>query len=75
MVVLPFVALCSEKADHLERILQPINREVKRLYGRFSDRGNLFTSTTGAIICTIEKASDSPVTLSHFILATFFPHP
>mgnify|MGYP001806934871 CR=1 FL=1 len=33
MLVLPFVALCAEKADALQALLAPINRTVNSAYG------------------------------------------
>ncbi len=47
MLVLPFVALCSEKAAQLERLLAPMNRTVKSFYGGNNDR-QIFTPDTGA---------------------------
>jgi DNA polymerase theta len=46
MLVLPFVALCAEKAAQLERLLAPMNRTVKSFYGGNNDR-QMFTPDTG----------------------------
>ncbi|KAK9836945.1 hypothetical protein WJX81_001769 [Elliptochloris bilobata] len=56
LLVLPFVSLCSEKVAHLERLLAPLNREVRAHY---SDKGALgpITEAVGAIVCTFEKAN------------------
>lgn len=56
MLVLPFVSLCSEKAAHLTRLLSPLNKEVKEFYGGMHSHASLGT-TTGVIVCTIEKAN------------------
>ena len=56
MVVLPFVALCGEKADVLQKLLAPMNRTVKRFYGP-EGGGPVTSPDTGAIVCTIEKAN------------------
>lgn len=58
LVVLPFVALCDEKADHLDRVLDAMDppRRTKRLYGEYHS-ARPFDSDTGAVVCTIEKAN------------------
>ncbi|UPR00185.1 DNA-directed DNA polymerase [Chloropicon primus] len=57
LLVLPFVALCDEKADHLEAILRSFNKEVFRLYGRHQMGPTLPGPEYAVIVCTIEKAN------------------
>ena len=55
LVVLPYNALCDEKAAGLERLAQPLGVQVHRHY---SDRnGPLPTGELGIIVCTFEKAN------------------
>ncbi|EFN55218.1 hypothetical protein CHLNCDRAFT_52598 [Chlorella variabilis] len=56
MLVLPFVSICSEKSEHLSKVLAAINKEVKEFYGGSHSHAAL-TQTTGVIVCTIEKAN------------------
>ncbi|KAG1658665.1 hypothetical protein FOA52_007871 [Chlamydomonas sp. UWO 241] len=56
MLVLPYVALCEEKAKHLEPILDAMGLTVSKFYGGQSER-TVMTDKTGVIICTIEKAN------------------
>jgi DNA polymerase theta len=43
--VMPYVSLCAQKAAHLQKLLEPLGREVKSLYGGLG--GVAVTSTTG----------------------------
>lgn len=56
MLVLPFVALCTEKAKHLEVLLKPLGKHVRRFYGSETNP-KLFLENTGVLVCTIEKAN------------------
>eukprot|EP00198_Chlamydomonas_reinhardtii_P012144 XP_001701481.1 DNA polymerase theta [Chlamydomonas reinhardtii] len=56
MLVLPFVALCAEKADALQALLAPINRTVNSAYGGQTS-GKIIQPGVGAIVATIEKAN------------------
>eukprot|EP00898_Chlorokybus_atmophyticus_P003722 jgi/Chlat1/4350/Chrsp29S04503 len=55
LVVLPFVALSQEKEDHLERLLQPVDRTVKGFYG--SKGAPTIPKEVHVAVCTIEKAN------------------
>ncbi|KAG0620039.1 hypothetical protein M758_4G184200 [Ceratodon purpureus] len=55
LLVLPYVALCSEKADHLDAILEPLGKRVRGFYG--SQGGSSLTKDTSVAVCTIEKAN------------------
>ncbi|KAJ7544985.1 hypothetical protein O6H91_09G101700 [Diphasiastrum complanatum] len=55
MLVLPYVALCSEKAEHLESLLGPLGRQVRSFFGA-QGSANLPKDTSVAV-CTIEKAN------------------
>lgn len=59
VLVLPFKALCDEKADHLDPLLARLSPplRVKRLYGEYHTARPL-DSDTGVVVCTIEKAND-----------------
>ena len=55
LVVLPYNALCDEKAASLERLAKPLGVHVHRHY---SDRnGPLPSGELGIIVCTFEKAN------------------
>ncbi|KAL4428417.1 hypothetical protein ABPG75_002506 [Micractinium tetrahymenae] len=56
MVVLPFVSICSEKSEHLSKVLAAMGKEVKEFFGGNHSQAAL-TQTTGVIVCTIEKAN------------------
>jgi hypothetical protein len=43
--VMPYVSLCAQKAAHLQKLLEPLGREVKSLYGGLG--GVAVTPTTG----------------------------
>jgi DNA polymerase theta len=46
MLVLPYKALCAEKAAQLEALLEPMKRTVKHAYGGLGER-QIFTPETG----------------------------
>lgn len=46
---MPYVSLCAQKAAHLTKLLAPLGREVKPLYGGLG--GVAVTPTTGAGLC------------------------
>ncbi|DBA82952.1 TPA: hypothetical protein ACH3X1_006731 [Trebouxia sp. C0004] len=56
MLVMPFVTLCAEKSAHLERLLKPLEKEVKRNYGG-KGSARVLEANTGVVVCTIEKAN------------------
>lgn len=47
MIVLPFVALCDEKANYLTQLLLPLNRIVRRFYANEGGGGPIITPETG----------------------------
>ena len=57
LYVLPFVALCDEKADRLDKLLGSVQPPLrtKRLYGREGSRSTI-DPDTGAVVATIEQA-------------------
>ncbi|CAK9217649.1 unnamed protein product [Sphagnum jensenii] len=54
-LVLPYVALCSEKAEHLESLLEPLGKHVRGFYG--AQGGASLPKDTSVAVCTIEKAN------------------
>eukprot|EP00210_Caulerpa_lentillifera_P002913 g2781.t1 len=56
MLILPFVALCTEKSHQLDQLLRPINKQIKRFYGTHNSR-IIISESTGILVCTIEKAN------------------
>lgn len=55
LLVLPYVSLCAEKTEHLETLLEPLNKRVRSFYG-VQGSGTLPKDTSVAV-CTIEKAN------------------
>jgi hypothetical protein len=55
MVVLPFVSLCEEKAEHLGRVVAGLGRAVHKFYGTHG--GRLPQGDLGVLVCTFEKAN------------------
>lgn len=56
LFILPYVALCDEKAKKLSKLLIPMGRELKRAYGsEYSD--DILNKKTGIIVCTPENAN------------------
>jgi replicative superfamily II helicase/DNA polymerase I-like protein with 3'-5' exonuclease and polymerase domains len=56
LLVLPYVALCKEKADRLEKLLQPTQREVVRAFGSYHT-GGIDLPQAGVIVATPENAN------------------
>ncbi|KAF5748241.1 DNA polymerase theta-like isoform X1 [Tripterygium wilfordii] len=55
ILVLPYVSICAEKAEHLEYLLEPLGKQVRSYYG--SQGGGTLHKDTSIAVCTIEKAN------------------
>ncbi|XP_020536582.1 helicase and polymerase-containing protein TEBICHI isoform X2 [Jatropha curcas] len=55
LLVLPYVSICAEKAEHLESLLEPLGRHVRSYYG--NQGGGTLPKDTSVAVCTIEKAN------------------
>ncbi|KAL8537172.1 hypothetical protein ACS0TY_012379 [Phlomoides rotata] len=55
LLVLPYVSICAEKAEHLEVLLEPVSKHVRSYYG--NQGGGSLPKDTSVAICTIEKAN------------------
>ncbi|XP_057957397.1 helicase and polymerase-containing protein TEBICHI isoform X2 [Malania oleifera] len=55
LLVLPYVSICTEKAEHLEILLEPIGKHVRSYYG--NQGGGTLPKDTSVVVCTIEKAN------------------
>ncbi|KAJ4750728.1 DNA polymerase I [Rhynchospora pubera] len=55
ILVLPYVSICAEKAEHLELLLEPLGRHVRSYYG--NQGGGSLPKDTSVAVCTIEKAN------------------
>ncbi|KAL2318229.1 hypothetical protein Fmac_032105 [Flemingia macrophylla] len=55
LLVLPYVSICAEKAEHLERLLEPLGKHVRSYYG--NQGGATLPKDTSVAVCTIEKAN------------------
>ncbi|XP_074565054.1 helicase and polymerase-containing protein TEBICHI [Curcuma longa] len=55
LLVLPYVSLCAEKAEHLELLLEPFGKHVRSFYG--NQGGGALPKDTSVAVCTIEKAN------------------
>ncbi|KAF9615751.1 hypothetical protein IFM89_026208 [Coptis chinensis] len=55
ILVLPYVSICAEKAEHLEVLLEPLGKHVRSLYG--NQGGGTLPKDTSVAVCTIEKAN------------------
>ncbi|KAI3822055.1 hypothetical protein L1987_09636 [Smallanthus sonchifolius] len=55
LLVLPYVSICAEKAEHLEALLEPLDKHVRSYYG--SQGGGTLPKDTSVAVCTIEKAN------------------
>ncbi|XP_022754544.1 helicase and polymerase-containing protein TEBICHI isoform X4 [Durio zibethinus] len=55
LLVLPYVSICAEKAEHLEVLLEPLGRQVRSYYG--NQGGGTLPKDTSVAVCTIEKAN------------------
>ncbi|CAK9182717.1 unnamed protein product [Ilex paraguariensis] len=55
LLVLPYVSICAEKAEHLEALLEPLDKHVRSYYG--NQGGGTLPKDTSVAVCTIEKAN------------------
>ncbi|KAF3446459.1 hypothetical protein FNV43_RR11638 [Rhamnella rubrinervis] len=55
LLVLPYVSICAEKAEHLEVLLEPLGKHVRSYYG--NQGGGTLPQDTSVAVCTIEKAN------------------
>ncbi|PPD66977.1 hypothetical protein GOBAR_DD36143 [Gossypium barbadense] len=55
LLVLPYVSICVEKAEHLEVLLEPLGKQVRSYYG--NQGGGTLPKDTSVAVCTIEKAN------------------
>ncbi|XP_022856955.1 helicase and polymerase-containing protein TEBICHI-like isoform X2 [Olea europaea var. sylvestris] len=55
LLVLPYVSICAEKAEHLEVLLEPLDKHVRSYYG--NQGGGTLPKDTSVAVCTIEKAN------------------
>ncbi|WJX16443.1 DNA-directed DNA polymerase [Trifolium repens] len=55
ILVLPYVSICAEKAEHLEKLLEPLGKHVRSYYG--NQGGGTLPKDTSVAVCTIEKAN------------------
>ncbi|XP_024031656.1 helicase and polymerase-containing protein TEBICHI [Morus notabilis] len=55
LLVLPYVSICAEKAEHLEVLLEPLGKHVRSYYG--TQGGGALPKDTSVAVCTIEKAN------------------
>ncbi|XP_073012513.1 helicase and polymerase-containing protein TEBICHI isoform X1 [Typha latifolia] len=55
LLVLPYVSICAEKAEHLELLLEPLGKHVRSFYG--NQGGGSLPKDTSVAVCTIEKAN------------------
>ncbi|CAA6671596.1 unnamed protein product [Spirodela intermedia] len=55
LLVLPYVSICAEKAEHLESLLEPLGKHVRSFYG--NQGGGSLPKDTSVAVCTIEKAN------------------
>ncbi|XP_068648888.1 helicase and polymerase-containing protein TEBICHI isoform X2 [Aristolochia californica] len=55
LLVLPYVSICAEKAEHLEQLLGPLGKHVCSFYG--NQGGASLPKDTSVAVCTIEKAN------------------
>ncbi|KAL1210307.1 Helicase and polymerase-containing protein TEBICHI [Cardamine amara subsp. amara] len=55
LLVLPYVSICAEKAEHLEVLLEPLGKHVRSYYG--NQGGGTLPKGTSVAVCTIEKAN------------------
>ena len=56
LFVLPYVALCEEKARRLQELILPLSRQVKKAYGGQHSK-QMWEPETGIIVCTPENAN------------------
>ncbi|KAM1247252.1 hypothetical protein TB2_043362 [Malus domestica] len=55
LLVLPYVSICAEKAEHLDVLLEPLGKHVRSYYG--NQGGGTLPKDTSVAVCTIEKAN------------------
>ncbi|XP_074287036.1 helicase and polymerase-containing protein TEBICHI [Silene latifolia] len=55
LLVLPYVSICVEKAEHLDGLLEPLGKHVRSYYG--NQGGGTLPKDTSVAVCTIEKAN------------------
>ncbi|XP_019052387.1 PREDICTED: helicase and polymerase-containing protein TEBICHI isoform X2 [Nelumbo nucifera] len=55
LLVLPYVSICAEKAEHLEVLLETLGKHVRGFYG--NQGGGTLPKDTSIAVCTIEKAN------------------
>nr|POE91459.1 helicase and polymerase-containing protein tebichi [Quercus suber] len=55
LLVLPYVSICAEKAEHLEVLLEPLGKHVRSYYG--NQGGGTLPKDTAVAVCIIEKAN------------------
>ncbi|XP_018451900.2 helicase and polymerase-containing protein TEBICHI isoform X2 [Raphanus sativus] len=55
LLVLPYVSICAEKAEHLEALLEPLGKQVRSYFG--NQGGGTLPKGTAVAVCTIEKAN------------------
>ncbi|XVF35495.1 hypothetical protein REPUB_Repub18cG0150400 [Reevesia pubescens] len=55
LLVLPYVSICAEKAEHLEVLLEPLGKQVRSYYG--NQGGGTLPKDSSVAVCTIEKAN------------------
>ncbi|CDY23339.1 BnaA08g12070D [Brassica napus] len=55
LLVLPYVSICAEKAEHLELLLEPLGKQVRSYFG--NQGGGTLPKGTSVAVCTIEKAN------------------
>ncbi|KAG8375552.1 hypothetical protein BUALT_Bualt10G0111900 [Buddleja alternifolia] len=55
LLVLPYVSICAEKTEHLEVLLEPVDKHVRSFYG--NQGGGTLPKDTSVAVCTIEKAN------------------
>ncbi|KAF8080568.1 hypothetical protein N665_0934s0009 [Sinapis alba] len=55
LLVLPYVSICAEKAEHLEVLLEPLGKQVRSYFG--NQGGGTLPKGTAVAVCTIEKAN------------------
>lgn len=53
--VMPYVSLCAQKAAYLEKLLAPLNRTVKAMYGGLG--GTSITPGETGVLAASEKLS------------------
>lgn len=73
MLVLPFKALCEEKAQALDRLLAPAGKKAKRFYGG-QGSNIIFTPDTGAAMLSIQMHARMLQVECTLVVAAVFVH-